>query len=121
MVTRYNTLEKKAENAERMRIYRKNNPITFKRIDLKKKYNLSLETYLEILKKQNNVCAVCEKEDWAIDHRTGKTRWLAVDHCHKTGKIRGLLCTACNRAIGLLKDDVALVQSALEYLNDHQA
>lgn len=65
------------------------------------------------MKKQNNVCAICFKSELTVRNKN-----LAVDHCHKTGIIRGLLCSNCNRAIGLLKDNVVIIKSALKYLGD---
>ncbi len=75
---------------------------------LKRKYNLTPEQYLTMLKNQNGVCAICGKQE--------KNRRLAVDHCHKTGKIRGLLCALCNTAIGKFNDDVNLLTKAIKYL-----
>lgn len=74
---------------------------------LKRKYGLSEVEYLEMLKSQNGTCAICMK---ASDER------LSVDHCHETNKVRGLLCRACNFAIGLLQDHPGLLDSASMYL-----
>ena len=78
--------------------------------NLKSKYNISPEEYNLLLNKQNQVCAICH--NMCI---TG--RKLAVDHNHKTGKIRGLLCSECNNGIGKLKDDPELLKRAIVYLN----
>lgn len=72
---------------------RKQNPDTFRARWLKHAYGISIETYDTILKSQDGVCALCTKSC-----ATGKR--LAVDHCHSTGKIRGLLCSHCNRSLG---------------------
>lgn len=80
-------------------------------------YNIPLEEYLTMLKSQNNLCAICgnpEKRNTSSDNKP--TMDLAVDHCHSTGKIRGLLCASCNTAIGLLKEDPAIFKQALNYL-----
>ena len=72
------------------------------------KYGLSPEGYMELLRVQDNKCAICGSEP---------TRFrLSVDHCHKTGKVRGLLCSSCNRGLGYLKDDQETVKKALQYL-----
>ncbi len=63
------------------------------------------------LQEQNNKCAICKSDD--IGGRWGK---LCIDHCHKTSKTRGLLCSKCNTAIGLLLDDVNILESAKQYL-----
>ena len=76
---------------------------------LKKSYNMSLEDYDNLMKKQNNVCGICK--DTCVSGRR-----LAVDHCHTTGKIRGLLCCNCNRGLGLLKDSKERLAAAIAYL-----
>ena len=64
----------------------------------------------ELLLKQNGKCALCDKvfpaKKWAF----------AVDHDHNTGRVRGILCTNCNRGIGFLKDSPTLLQKAINYL-----
>jgi hypothetical protein len=84
---------------------------------LKILYGLTEEDYERMLKEQDGVCGICKKEE-AAKSNTGYTKNLAVDHCHHTGKIRGLLCHNCNIAIGKLKDDVSLLESALKYLKE---
>ena len=74
-------------------------------------YGLTTEMYEELLKKQNNGCAICGKPP--------KKKPLSVDHCHKTGKVRGLLCQKHNVAIGLFNDDPALFDVAKQYLKQH--
>lgn len=76
-------------------------------IHLKERYNLSLEEYNKIIKRQNNLCAICARPQSAKLH---------VDHCHSTNKVRGLLCGNCNRALGLLKDNVDFLSKAITYL-----
>jgi Fe-S oxidoreductase len=75
-------------------------------------YRLDSDDYLRLLHKQNGRCAIC--------HRPATTRPLCVDHDHHTGEVRGLLCTTCNSAIGMLQDDPAIVQRAAEYLRAHK-
>jgi hypothetical protein len=108
--------ETKESWAAYMREFRKKNPDACKRSDLKKRFGISLEKYNEMKKSQGHVCAICGLPETAIDHRTKKVRDLAVDHNHDTGEIRGLLCTRCNTAIGLLQDDVVLLANATAYL-----
>lgn len=81
----------------------------YKKYDLKSRYGITLEQYNNQLDIQNNKCAICG---------TKSEKSLAVDHCHTTGKVRGLLCLKCNTAIGKLNDDVILLQRAIEYLNN---
>lgn len=82
---------------------------------LKSSYNISIEEYNILLTNKNNVCAICKKKE-KRKNRSGKIYKLHVDHCHKTGKIRGLLCHNCNTGIGRFKDDLILLNQALEYL-----
>jgi hypothetical protein len=77
--------------------------------------------YNALLREQGGVCAVCGKDEPNAHGRTGKQFRLAVDHCHQTGAVRGLLCQKCNRAIGLLGDDPALMRKAISYLLRHRA
>lgn len=79
-------------------------------------YGLDEEAYQALLVAQNYVCAICQSPETWIDARTGDPRRLAVDHCHKTGKVRGLLCGSCNRGIGQFRDDPSLLKRASVYL-----
>lgn len=97
------------------RTFRAANPNYGKNSFLKKHYGVTLDWYNEQLVKQNGVCAICGQPETAIIH--GKQISLAVDHCHDTGKVRKLLCRACNQAIGLLRHDRNLLRSAIEYLD----
>ncbi len=79
-----------------------------RKYNLKKQFGLSIDQYNTMLAEQNNVCCICG----LIDRKYR----LAVDHCHKTGKIRGLLCSNCNQGIGHLKDNPALLRKAADYV-----
>ncbi len=87
---------------------------------LKRKYNLSLEKYMEILTKQNNCCAICKKPESAVSSFNNKIKKLAVDHCHKSNKVRGLLCQSCNTSLGAFDDSIDLLKSAIIYLMTNQ-
>jgi len=75
---------------------------------LKWKYGISLEDYNRVLAQQGGVCAICGSHP-------GR-RPLDVDHDHKTGRIRGLLCESCNKALGLFRDDPSILRKAAEYV-----
>lgn len=80
-------------------------------------FGLSIQEYEALEAAQGGVCAICGKPETSLDkRRPGFTRKLAVDHCHTTGKVRGLLCGLCNAALGQLKDSVETLQSAIAYL-----
>lgn len=72
------------------------------------KYRLRVEQYNDLLQSQQGVCAICHKECTV-------KRSLAVDHNHETGKIRGLLCSKCNQALGLL-GTIENLKNAITYL-----
>lgn len=69
---------------------------------------MSLEEYEDILISQNNGCAICGNNNG--------NRVMFVDHDHSNGKIRGLLCTRCNCAIGLFEDDAEKMAKAIKYI-----
>lgn len=79
-------------------------------------YNISLDDYDALFKKQKGVCAICKLPPRTVG-RDGKTLTpLHVDHDHENGAVRALLCHSCNTAIGHFNHDVALLQAAIEYL-----
>lgn len=79
-------------------------------------YNLSWKTFLEMHAVQGGKCKICSVEILPIN--TGRGNKTAnVDHCHTTGRIRGLLCNSCNRALGLLKEDSEILRKAARYLD----
>lgn len=84
--------------------------------NLKKNFGITLEEYTRMLDFQGGVCAICGKEETRIDPRRGIVSSLAVDHDHKTGMIRGLLCYTCNMALGYLQEDPNLIQALLTYI-----
>lgn len=81
---------------------------------IKQVYGITQAEYHQLLALQKGVCAICGNPETGKTY--GKVRQLSVDHDHKTGKIRGLLCNCCNRAIGLLRDDMNLLLRATSYL-----
>ena len=74
-----------------------------------KEYSLTETDYKKIIKKQEYKCAICFQK---INEKN-----THVDHCHKTMRVRGLLCSKCNQGIGLLNDDINILKSAIEYLS----
>ncbi|QGH79740.1 endonuclease VII [Gordonia phage Anon] len=78
-------------------------------------YGITSEQYWEIYRHQGGVCAICNRA-------RGLKKKLSVDHCHKTGMVRGLLCQKCNRdVLGHLRDDPTLLQNAIDYLRSPPA
>lgn len=76
-------------------------------------YRLTLEEYRDLYRAQNGVCRVCGLADRSARATNGL---LVVDHCHDSGRVRGLLCSHCNRAIGLLGDSPEILKRAAEYV-----
>lgn len=79
---------------------------------------LSLDDYDQLYAQQNGKCAICNLPESKILH--GRVTNLSLDHCHLTGKVRGLLCYSCNTGIGKLKDDPNLLVAAAIYLESYQ-
>lgn len=106
---RYRSEEGKKRNREYTRQWRKNNPRPEKQqIYLRKcLYGITDAEYKQMVENQKGLCAICKKPPSKI---------LFVDHCHETGKVRGLLCHKCNVGLGYLGDSVQGIKNALEYL-----
>lgn len=112
-------LEHPAQANEITKRWRKNNPKKLKIAYLKKYFNITLEFYNELLKKQQNKCAGCSRP------RSDFDRDFAVDHDHKCcsgeiccGKcIRGLLCSDCNRILGKIKDNSFTLRNLADYID----
>jgi hypothetical protein len=83
--------------------------------ELRRNFGISYAEYLIMLDAQQNCCAICGKDAEEF------TKAFAVDHCHTTGKVRGLLCWHCNTSIGKFGDDVDMLERAIEYLKVHTA
>lgn len=90
--------------------YRKKNHTVLHEKSVVRKYKVSSEEYQAILKLQKGLCAICGNPP------EGKKTKLCVDHNHDSGKVRGLLCSKCNLAIGLFEDDITTLRLALNYL-----
>lgn len=88
--------------------------IAFNRAYLKRKYKLTLEEWKSLMTNQNNLCAICHQVGFKLD--PASKNLLVVDHCHSTGKVRGLLCHNCNRALGLFADSIERLERASKYL-----
>lgn len=89
---------------------KKSDPIAARRHALKYNYNLTLVQFDDLLASQSWACAICKRTE------PGKRGWV-VDHCHRRGNTRGILCNSCNSAIGLFKDDLETMRNAIDYLS----
>lgn len=80
---------------------------------VRRQYGITLAEYDQMLRDQEKKCAICGNEDEVEGRR------LAIDHCHETKNVRGLLCGKCNRGLGLFYDNQELLQNALTYLKKY--
>lgn len=88
----------------------------YKDANLKYSFGITLEQYEKMLLEQNGVCKICKNpETSGNNQKTGVSR-LAVDHCHETGKIRSLLCGKCNRSLGLLEENISVLERMIGYI-----
>jgi hypothetical protein len=100
---------------EQKQRWKKTHPESFARSirhhSLMRRCGMTLVEYEQRLKKQRNRCAICQTK-----HKEEKGKRLQADHCHKTGRKRGLLCGACNSMLGYGRDNVAILKAAIKYL-----
>jgi hypothetical protein len=100
---------RKCRNSEAIK-WQKQNPRSRRNTHLKSKFGITIEQFDSLLKLQNHCCAICMSP-------TPRGRGtFHVDHCHKTGTVRGLLCHDCNTGIGKFGDNVKMLQKAIDYL-----
>lgn len=94
--------------------YRRNNLEAWKSGRLRCSYGITLQQYERMFEQQQGKCKICRRPETA--QRKGQTLKLSVDHCHKTKKVRGLLCGKCNRGIGSFDHDATLMKRAAKYV-----
>lgn len=99
-------------NRMRDREWRAKNPDRVRSMNFKKAYGIDNARYEEMLDAQDYSCAIC-----SVKHsdKSRETR-LNIDHCHTTGRIRGLLCAPCNKGLGHFRDTIDLLKAAIKYL-----
>ena len=100
-----------AANKERINARQRVNCAAYKGERLKRAYGITLAEYQQMLEIQDGRCKICGK-------KPGK-RMLDVDHCHKTNKVRGLLCSKCNIGLGQFNDSLGLLLEAALYLEEN--
>lgn len=110
--------------ADNQRAYRKTRPVEYwreknRKYTIKKHYGLSMAAYDEMESRQEGRCAICGERPGDQPHTYLKARRLHIDHDHKTGAIRELLCNGCNRALGFLGDRAEVALRAAVYLEKH--
>ena len=95
--------------------WRMENPERVKTAKLKRDFGLTLDDYKSMAKAQGNRCAICRQRE-TVRGKSGRIKDLCVDHDHKTGQVRGLLCSRCNRTLGLCDDNYQILKRGGEYL-----
>jgi hypothetical protein len=93
------------DRKEQIRAYKKEYN---KKYGRKRRYNLNEQEFIEMLSRQNNRCAICSV--------SLECKKVCLDHNHETKRIRGLLCHNCNVALGLFKDNLLIIESAIKYM-----
>lgn len=110
------TVDQRRDKNAYMRDWHRNRPAKSRNNELRRNFGISLADYEQRLAAQNGVCAVCKGPERTVDRRTDKPFPLAVDHCHDTSKVRGLLCSHCNRGLGSFEDNPERLRAAALYL-----
>lgn len=113
--TRNGKLDRKSINAQAS-IWKKNNPDKVRAQQIKQNFGLSYDAYLNMLVSQNHSCAICKTHIIPYGSKQETDMIANVDHCHTTGRVRGLLCRRCNTALGLFKDNSTAIRLAADYL-----
>lgn len=120
---KYNAYMRKwnSQNREKVRArnkqYKLDKPDNYRNSKLKTLFGITLEEYKQLYEAQKGRCAICDQPE-ITKHQNGKVKALAVDHCHSSQKVRGLLCSKCNIALGLLEDDITRAEKLLQYLKE---
>lgn len=99
--------QRKRSNSAKREKYKKSDKRSYKHRIIKRLYGIGIEEYEIMLHEQNSACKICGK--------TQKQN-LAIDHCHKTKTVRGLLCSKCNLGLGHFNDDIKRLQNAIDYI-----
>lgn len=97
-------------HSKRSATRQKNDPAVKRGYDLKSRYGITEEQYSALIVLQGHKCAGCGRPSQMFNYR------LCVDHCHKSNKIRGLLCKDCNLALGHIRDNISTLLSLANYL-----
>lgn len=101
---------------EKTKYQQSNRRISIRNNQLLKTYGISFDDYVCLFEFQNGCCSICRTPLILLGDSNTQYKTACVDHNHKTGYIRSLLCNSCNRGIGLFKDNAVLLRLAAEYL-----
>lgn len=107
--------EWRRQNIDAVKQYRSDNKQKHYRQEIVRKYGVEPSWFDKQLQRQGNACACCKRQF----HWSNKQTTPHVDHCHSTGKVRGILCNRCNTVLGLCKDNKELFKNLTGYLECH--
>lgn len=113
-VKKYYRENKKSIN-KKHKEYRDSHKAERRKQDLKNKYNITLNQYNKLVEDQKGVCEICKLPETRKGNNR-KIKRLSVDHCHKTGKVRGLLCQKCNSVLGYVDENKSILNNMIIYL-----
>lgn len=105
----------KKGRSEYQKAHRSANPLVYRDREFRKRFGITLADYQAKFDEQKGVCGICRKPE--VRARNGKPRWLCVDHNHETKAVRGLLCTNCNVAVGMMYENRDTMRAAITYLD----
>lgn len=115
--TRNRTEDGRQKNKVAVKKWQQRNKEKRKNYELLRGYGITLDEYQKMVESQDGKCGICKKNT-----ANSKRKELYVDHCHKSTKVRGLLCQKCNQGLGLFDDSIVFLTEAIEYLkrNEHE-
>ena len=105
-------MENREKRNERLKKWGRENPGKKRAQKYRHRYGIDIKDYEDLLLSQESCCAICKSKDKG---RKG-AKYFVIDHCHDSGKVRGLLCHKCNVILGYAEDGIDRLQSAIEYL-----
>lgn len=105
----------KQEGREQIQRLKDARKLSARKSTIKKKYGINYDEFMRMLELANHKCEVCGR-DVVIEGPRGSANLAHIDHCHDTGRVRGVLCFKCNTGIGALGDTICSVLKAVEYL-----
>jgi hypothetical protein len=107
----------KKANPETRKLWNQKNPDKVRAHQIKIKFGISWEEYLGLFSKQHGSCAICKTPLELYGSMADRYKIAHVDHCHSSGKVRGLLCSKCNVGLGAFKDNQTALRNAADYLD----
>lgn len=114
-----NLEQQRNRTPEKQKHYNEKYSLKRKQWKLSKRYGINIETYNSLLIEQDSSCSICKIHISEHQQIKGAKKHFAVDHCHSTSIVRGLLCYRCNMGLGYFKDNLELLQAAVNYLSKY--